>query len=190
MASGRNHPATKALQAYCTQVARRPGTLIGLYSLLLIVIISARFKPLVVETDFASFIKADGDASLRQEAYLMAMTAKDGKDSERRLQAESAGAVHYARKELTVIYEARGGDALSEQVLRDQRDFEQRLRSLPGWRRFCGGFAHLGATSDSDGGRVKHVADGCGRVRDQVELPFRRVAASSLASHGAPRAAC
>jgi len=50
----------------------------------------------------------------------------------RRLQ----GAV-YTKKELTILYIAKDGNALDERVLRVQRDLEQRLLSLQGWRDFC-----------------------------------------------------
>lgn len=39
---------------------------------------------------------------------------------------------------LTLIYEAVDGDAFDERALKEIRDFEVRLRNLPGWQRLCG----------------------------------------------------
>jgi predicted RND superfamily exporter protein len=39
---------------------------------------------------------------------------------------------------LYIIYEAVDGDALDERALKEIRDFELRLRNLPGWQRLCG----------------------------------------------------
>jgi len=51
----------------------------------------------------------------------------------RRLQS----GVVYTKKELTILYIAKEGNALNERVLRVQRDLEQRLRNLQGWINFC-----------------------------------------------------
>lgn len=44
---------------------------------------------------------------------------------------------YWYRKELEFVYEAESGNALEENVLREVRDFERSLRTLPKWQELC-----------------------------------------------------
>jgi hypothetical protein len=46
---------------------------------------------------------------------------------------------YFMQKSLTIIYVGVHGNALDDYVLADLRQFEQRLRSLPGWQALCTG---------------------------------------------------
>jgi len=74
----------------------------------------------------------DDDGQLFIESPKTEAGSADVKVAGRRLQ----GTV-YTKKELTILYIAKDGNALDERVLRVQRDLEQRLLSLQGWRNFC-----------------------------------------------------
>jgi len=73
-------PLDSALLSYCKQVARRPCLLILCYLVLVIIIVILGWRPFELETDFSSFIRADGDAHRRREGYLKALDEKKGWD--------------------------------------------------------------------------------------------------------------
>eukprot|EP00929_Paragymnodinium_shiwhaense_P100255 TRINITY_DN6244_c0_g1_i1.p1 TRINITY_DN6244_c0_g1~~TRINITY_DN6244_c0_g1_i1.p1 ORF type:complete len:1637 (+),score=371.52 TRINITY_DN6244_c0_g1_i1:85-4995(+) len=193
-----------ALGWYTKKVAHRPGCFICVYLLCSFALIGIMFRPFVLDTDFAAFIKADGEAMRNRDAFMLALEEKKGLRDSRRLGAAwpaaeaaddsddeallSTRGIDYSieeewndedeaeedfedvfladaaraeqpsetsvstpaaatprrlatnlflRKELVVIYWAKEGNAFDERVLRDMRDFEETLTSLPGWKAFC-----------------------------------------------------
>jgi predicted RND superfamily exporter protein len=67
---------TRIQMLYCRKVERFPVLFLVGYILILIAVIAALFKPLQVDTDFESLMRADGDASLNRDTYLSALNSK------------------------------------------------------------------------------------------------------------------
>jgi predicted RND superfamily exporter protein len=85
------------LGRYSAKVVRHPCKLILFYLVLVGVIIVVCWRPFELDTDFSSFIRADGPAMRRREAYLLALTEKKGVSS-RRLHAATADEAEAARR--------------------------------------------------------------------------------------------
>jgi len=77
------------LDSYCKVVTRRPCCIILFYIVMLLLLMALRYKPLEVDTNFGSFIIADGAAMRQRDAYLSALGDKKAQDS-RRLRAVDA----------------------------------------------------------------------------------------------------
>eukprot|EP00929_Paragymnodinium_shiwhaense_P050899 TRINITY_DN25626_c0_g1_i1.p1 TRINITY_DN25626_c0_g1~~TRINITY_DN25626_c0_g1_i1.p1 ORF type:complete len:1694 (-),score=436.97 TRINITY_DN25626_c0_g1_i1:225-5306(-) len=220
LGAGRRSIFSSCLGWYCTKVERHACKFIMIYISLVIIVVGVLWRPFELETDFSAFIKADGDAMRRREAYLLAYGEKKGLKDSRRLSAkestpqvrhlpaeqwlrerperrrwrlgswaswvssssssssaskmydeeeevdgleeigegdeedgsededDAAGGARkaqgrrlltqlYLSRELEMYYAPRSGSILDERVMRDIRDFELQLRSLPGWRRLC-----------------------------------------------------
>jgi predicted RND superfamily exporter protein len=225
---------SRGLVLYTTRIVRCPCCFIVLYFLLTCAVIAIFWREFDVDTDFSSFIRADGDAMRRREAYILALEEKKGISGSRRLDDQTGqdartrksddnepftkeewwkamrryederiqhedfidrehGEIrideslmfsseedfqrrlndgldevlfssserehderyvnstastetndrrlqsnYFFRKTFSVIYEAVSGNALSDRVLRDIQEFEQRLFRLPGWQMYCG----------------------------------------------------
>jgi predicted RND superfamily exporter protein len=149
------------LKRYARLIIRFPKLVISFYAFLVILAVVLFWRPVDLQTDFASFVKADGDALRNNEAFLQAVM-KQKTPSGRRLFALAAkrrgsrvvlNSSFYSRKprrkrrlqeytwqyvkDLTFIYKAHSGNVLSDRVLKEIRDFEMSLRSLPKWNVIC-----------------------------------------------------
>jgi hypothetical protein len=190
----------RVILKYALFVQTCPWMFFFFYIFCILVFVVSCWRPLVVDTNFATFVKADGEAMLNRQAYLSALNSKkDLKDSRRlserlaeedrrldmasqNVQPGAEGPIPddmlendvqphwgtaepvdeddedsrhlserlagddrrldnhvplYVIRELTLVYVAKGGDALDERVLREVRDFELRLRSLSEWKDQC-----------------------------------------------------
>lgn len=160
MANGKAH---RLVLAYSRQVERRPRCIMLLMTIVVVALIASMFKIPAVEFDFSTFIRADGDAMLRREAYLLALGEREGPNARRRLLeggrvpdlenlvevlpedgANVSGNSErrlYAQliytQSMSILYESEGS-IFDKQVLRAVRDFEIRMRSLTGWQAMCG----------------------------------------------------
>jgi len=78
----------RCLRIYTRRIARHPRKFICVYFVLLVAstVIGFLVRPFELDTDFSAFIRADGQAMRRREAYLSALGEKKGINDERRLQ--------------------------------------------------------------------------------------------------------
>mmetsp|Transcript_83887 Transcript_83887/g.234122 ORF Transcript_83887/g.234122 Transcript_83887/m.234122 type:complete len:1307 (-) Transcript_83887:113-4033(-) len=129
--------APNVLRKYAVVVATCPWVFFFSYLLGVILLVALAWRPFDFDPDFSSFVRADGEAMRNHEAMLEALTKKRDLEDSRRLQDVSTARPFYSTKVLTLVYEAVGGNALSERVLRDVRNFEKRLMNLPEWKRLC-----------------------------------------------------
>jgi hypothetical protein len=129
--------------------------IIVVYIVAIVIVFGAFWKPLDLDTSFAGFARADGESMQQRDAFLLALTEQDGLGRRRRLEedqeilpaapAAELGAggrrlsevAHFVKRSLIIIYSPKAQNAFDERVLSEIRDFEQRLRSLEGWRYFC-----------------------------------------------------
>eukprot|EP00435_Cladocopium_sp_Y103_P010064 s43_g2.t1 len=80
----------KVLQLYSRQVERRPWRMMLLFTILIIALVAPLFRLPVIEFDFSTFIRADGDSMSRREAYLLALAERKGPNARRRLMEADA----------------------------------------------------------------------------------------------------
>eukprot|EP00746_Dinoflagellata_sp_MGD_P001218 gnl/MRDRNA2_/MRDRNA2_102273_c0_seq1.p1 gnl/MRDRNA2_/MRDRNA2_102273_c0~~gnl/MRDRNA2_/MRDRNA2_102273_c0_seq1.p1 ORF type:complete len:1263 (-),score=213.89 gnl/MRDRNA2_/MRDRNA2_102273_c0_seq1:34-3822(-) len=131
-----------ALRWYCQKLARFPSVFFLFWAVLLTVIVAAAWTEVVVDTDLSTFLEADSQASLNYAAFLEALK---NRRSQGGLRVSDTSKLDF---ELHLLYQAKevdvdkaGLDAssgiLSEAALRDVRNFEQKLRELPGWKQLC-----------------------------------------------------
>jgi predicted RND superfamily exporter protein len=83
------------LVAYCNVVKHWPVSILALYLVITGVLVAALWRPVEISTDFADFIRADGDALRQFDAFLLALATKKGPNDRRlrRLQGEALGAL-------------------------------------------------------------------------------------------------
>lgn len=80
----------KVLQLYSHQVERRPRLLMLIFTILILALVAPLFRLPVIEFDFSTFIRADGDSMSRREAYLLALAERKGPNARRRLMEADA----------------------------------------------------------------------------------------------------
>eukprot|EP00746_Dinoflagellata_sp_MGD_P088094 gnl/MRDRNA2_/MRDRNA2_34889_c0_seq1.p1 gnl/MRDRNA2_/MRDRNA2_34889_c0~~gnl/MRDRNA2_/MRDRNA2_34889_c0_seq1.p1 ORF type:complete len:1263 (-),score=175.40 gnl/MRDRNA2_/MRDRNA2_34889_c0_seq1:61-3849(-) len=142
--SGKEAGLDKALRTYCTAIDRFPLPFIAGYVGILAIIIGAGWKPLEVDIDIHSFMRADGEAAKLADCYEHALGQREEEDHRRLtgiardLNEAAADEPEYAEYKLTLIYKALNGNALDDGPLRNVRELEWRMRSLPGWKVLCG----------------------------------------------------
>lgn len=137
------------------KAARYPGIFVSVQSVILFIVIIAGLVgfPMIVDTDFESFLKTDVQSSMKREAFWAAERARP-KLLHRRLQvdprkeipppAPPAPVVYaYSVMDMYVAYELVPGhrvdSLLRERALADISDFERRLRALPAYKELCAG---------------------------------------------------
>lgn len=145
------------LMKYALCLEKAPCAFICLYLVLFIGIFASMWRGLEIETDFSVFIRSDGEALRNRDALILALEKQKSLNGRRlsdslaaatQHRMSSAGnastsdrrnlrATHFLRRDLQFLYQATGGNALDEKVLREIRNFESRLRSLPKWQEFC-----------------------------------------------------
>lgn len=153
------------LRRYCRLVVRMPLCCLIFYVICACLLVAIFWRPFVLDTDFSAFIQADGDAMRHQLSLKLSLESKKDLDArrlqeagpvgfwdvgrgegsdvddrfheERQLAGEPTKEVLVVRKDLQFVYSARGGNAFDERVLREIRDFEGGLRTLPGWTSLC-----------------------------------------------------
>lgn len=121
----RNFPAF-----YCKHLASYPWAFLIAYAIIIVIVISAGWRPVTVNTDIEAFRRYVGDAERNQSSYNEAL----------KFQKAVKNASSLADREtfeVRLFYEAKSGTAFSEAALRDIRSLEQLLRNLPGWKRMC-----------------------------------------------------
>lgn len=123
----------------CRQLAWRPLLCLCLQQFAIVALVAVLWKPLEVDTDFESFVRADGPTSRHRDGFIHAFQFSEhtyaAKPPERRLfpRTHSTGI-----RELHIMYQdASGGNLLTERKLLAMQRFEQYLRELPGWRKLC-----------------------------------------------------
>lgn len=145
----------KIMKPYSRLVAHHPGKVISFYSLLFLTFMLVRLPKWLafeIETDFSSFIRADGEAVRRNEAYSVASGEKKGIDATRRLMNEEIEGVPladdpslrrlkvtkiYMNRKLSFVYVPKDMGVLDQNVLKEIQDFEGRLRSLGAFVELC-----------------------------------------------------
>merc|ERR1719331_1732167 len=80
------------LRQYARLITRFPKCFIFWYVVVLLAVIIIGWRPVVLETSFEAFIRADGEAMRNRDAYLYALEERDSLQS-RRLLSEFAGGV-------------------------------------------------------------------------------------------------
>jgi hypothetical protein len=83
---GKESRLQRVIFLYATRLERWPCCFITLYIVILGVLIGAAWRPLEVDSDFSSFIRADGNAMRQRDAYEQALEILK-KQQSRRLQA-------------------------------------------------------------------------------------------------------
>jgi hypothetical protein len=116
---------------YCENVARYPWAFLILYAIIITAIISAGWRPVKVNTDIEAFRRVDDQAAQRFASMEEAL-------KHQKAVANMSSLGDRLTFELELYYEAKHGDVFAETVLRDVRQFEQRLRTLDGWVKMCG----------------------------------------------------
>lgn len=145
----------RAVKTYCRWLAAWPGVFLCAYFALVAVFMLVRIPKWLdfdVDTDFHSFIQADGVAMRERQAYKFALDEKQGfGDSGRRLREATdireerrhpgrqlGYTTLYAGRDLHIVYVSKTGDAFDARTLADIHDFERRLRANEGFRDMCG----------------------------------------------------
>jgi len=148
------------LRRYAKLINRYPVRVLATYIVVLILVIVIGWRPMALETDFSAFVRADGEGLRKRDAFTLAL-GEQKEPGERRLQSSVGGAepdsgpilgrepgprrlaikrqrfTNWLKRELTIMYKPKNGNALDERVLREIRDFEVKLRNLRGWQHFC-----------------------------------------------------
>lgn len=83
---GEESALQRALCTYSTLLFRCPCCFVFMYIFFFAVLIGAAWRPLEIESDFSAFIRADGDAMRRRDAFQEALSERRAKQSSRRLQ--------------------------------------------------------------------------------------------------------
>jgi len=142
---------------YTRLVVRWPIRFIVFYAVLIILLHYLLWRPIELDEDLSSFVRADGEAMRNRDAFSLALEEQNteqarrlkrqGAESEhvdsdgpdRRLQSTSSwqGNIEWVQRDLVLVYEAKDSNILDERALRDIQDFELRLRSLPEWKSLC-----------------------------------------------------
>jgi len=78
-------PLVRGIAWYCTRVAKRPCAFFAAYCFLIntAVLVGVIIQRPDIETDFSTFVRADGFASRKHEGYLAALHEKKGKGARR-----------------------------------------------------------------------------------------------------------
>merc|ERR1719162_760752 len=101
-----------------------------LYAVVVVIVISAGWQEVAVNTDIEAFREVAGDAATHHRSYNEALlfqnTVKDDGDL-----------AHRKTFEVQLFYEAKKGSVFSESSLRDIRALENLLRNLKGWKSMC-----------------------------------------------------
>lgn len=131
-----------AARFYCEKLARFPWFFFLGWSLILTIIVASAWEEVVVDTDLSTFLEADSEASQHHGAFLQALKHRRGQGGQR---VSDTSKLDF---ELHLLYQAKQVDSdkagldatsgiLSEAALRDVRNFERKLRDLPGWKQLC-----------------------------------------------------
>lgn len=96
--------------------------------------VGAFWRGLTVDTNFDSFMQADGDASEVRTAFVASLPFRGLAARSRRLE----DTVLNVQSRLQLLYRSKDGSGLlTERALHDMQEFESKMRSLPGWREQC-----------------------------------------------------
>lgn len=120
---------------YCEFVVGRPGLDSIIAIIVFSVIIGATWREMSVNTDISVYHKVVGNASRDWDVYNEALRHTQAVKNESSLSDRSTYVVY-------ILYEAkragrRDESVFAEAVLRDVRNFEQKMRKLPGWEKMC-----------------------------------------------------
>ncbi|CAE8640256.1 unnamed protein product [Polarella glacialis] len=120
-------------------LVRRPLCSLALLQLLMFGLIGAMWKEGGLDTDFDSFLRANSNSSLRQDAYTHAWQVSPFapvKKEGRRLQEETGRNAYHML--ITVMYRDEvGGNILEEKQLYAILKFEQKMQARERWRTMC-----------------------------------------------------
>ncbi|CAE8624745.1 unnamed protein product [Polarella glacialis] len=120
-------------------LVRRPLCSLALLQLLMFGLIGAMWKEGGLDTDFDSFLRANSNSSLRQDAYTHAWQVSPFapvKKEGRRLQEETGRNAYHML--ITVMYRNEvGGNILEEKQLYAILKFEQKMQARERWRTMC-----------------------------------------------------
>jgi hypothetical protein len=115
---------------YCDGLARFPWAFLLFYLMIIVIVLSAGWRSLEVDTDVEAFREVVGNASKYQRSYTEALKhQKESKDAQ--------ALTDRTTFELQLYYKTKSGDVFSEAALRDIRRLEGQLRKLDGWKRMC-----------------------------------------------------
>jgi len=134
-----NERVFKPFFVYSRLVMRIPWCCLSMYLLCTIALVAGLWRPVVLEQDLKTFVRADGQALRDSDAYTALGKIRTELHEKylsggRRLE----GPPDWFFRGIEVLYAPRNGlSALDHRVLSEVRDFENRLRSLPGWQDFC-----------------------------------------------------
>eukprot|EP00434_Breviolum_minutum_P038263 symbB.v1.2.033936.t1/scaffold4290.1/size41860/1 len=95
----------KVLQLYSRQVERRPLLMMLIFTASIVAIVAPLFRIPVIEFDFSTFIRADGDSMSRRDAYLLALAERKGPNARRRLKESTEVEAPWAASEVLTIGE-------------------------------------------------------------------------------------
>lgn len=121
----------KALPSfYAEKLALFHWAFLLFWSVVMIISMSAAWRPVEISTNLDRFHQVDAPASVNRSVYLEATKfMREVRDPMLLADRESF--------QITVYYEAKSGSVLEEATLRDIRSFEHQLMSLEGWQRLC-----------------------------------------------------
>mmetsp|Transcript_18228 Transcript_18228/g.42443 ORF Transcript_18228/g.42443 Transcript_18228/m.42443 type:complete len:1739 (+) Transcript_18228:144-5360(+) len=154
--SGVRQGILDAFAKYTRLVVRWPCGFIVFYAILVIACCAALWRPIDLDEDLSSFVRADGDAMRNRDAFSLALEEQNTDDASRRLKEipengtfgdsvseeqrrlqQTFGSPEWFKRELVLVYEAKDGNILDERALRDIQHFELRLRDLPEFQELC-----------------------------------------------------
>lgn len=115
---------------YCKSVARYPWAYLITYYIIVAIIISVAWRPVMINTDIEAFREVAGEAAMMQRSYSEALMFQKASKANESLADRATFSVE-------LFYEAKSGSVFSEAALRDIRSVEQGLRNLPGWKKMC-----------------------------------------------------
>eukprot|EP00913_Durusdinium_trenchii_P016001 g15038.t1 len=115
---------------YLHNVARCPLCLFFLMQMLVAILCASMFNGWALNTDFADFLRASTDTSLRFDAVTQAWAQNSGG---RRLQEKS-----WRHNVFNIVYYKENGNLLEEENLLAIRDFEHWLQASEAWTAACG----------------------------------------------------
>jgi len=131
----------KPFLSYSRLVSRCPCCCFFMYLILTIALTGALWRPITLDNDLSSFVRADGQALRYYDAFQGARDVQQDLNnkylaSPRRLQ--EAGYEEWTLKAFQIVYASRGGlSMLDSRALQEAKSLEDELRRLPGWQDFC-----------------------------------------------------
>lgn len=117
---------------------RHPLLLILVLQLLGAVLCAVLWQDGAIDIDFGSLARARSNSSLAWDAYQNAWTVSAYAPVQKKDHQLSNGSVVWRHNVIHIIYHLEAGATLLDELkLYAIQQYEQRLRSLPGWRRLC-----------------------------------------------------